>query len=272
MDLDADVLRARHRQERERRTLVRQDRVRRVLHDDDVVRAREVDDLLVEVHRGDAAGRAVRVVQHEQLRAPADVGGDAVEVGEVVVLRKERQAMDVAAVVLRVRAGDRVTGDRHERHVTRVDEAGRDHGERGLRADAVVHLGRGIERHAEEALHEARGGFLEGGDPVVGIAAVLGLRDLLGHAAADRLGRHRVVLADAEVDERALGVVGECLALGALDLLELVDVGALAVLRPADALGEERLEVGIAHDRESYDAACSEATLRREGAGRIDEP
>ena len=31
---------------------------------------------------------------------------------------------------------------------------------------------------AETALHEAGGGFLEGGDAVVGVAAVLGLVDL----------------------------------------------------------------------------------------------
>jgi hypothetical protein len=83
---------------------------------------------------------------------------------------------------------------------------------------------------------------------------------------ADALGRHRVVLADAEVDERPLGMVGQRLALRALDLLELVDVGALAVRRAADAVREQALEVGIAHDRESYDAGrramSGEATTR----------
>jgi hypothetical protein len=38
-------------------------------------------------------------------------------------------------------------------------------------------------------------------------------------------------------------------ALGALDLLELVDFGALAVIDAADAFGEQRLEPGIAHGR-----------------------
>src|SRR6185369_6564835 len=112
------------------------------------------------------------------------------------------------------------------------------------------------------ALHEARDRFLERRDAVVGVAAVLGAVDLGLHHAADALGRHRVVLADPEVDERPLGMVRQRLALRALDLLELVDVRALAVRRAADALGEEALEVGIAHDRESYDAPNGEATTR----------
>src|SRR5262249_50243897 len=56
---------------------------------------------------------------------------------------------------------------------------------------------------------------------------------------------HVVVLADAEVEELAFGVFGEGLALGALDLLELVDLGALAVVGAADAVGEEGLEPGV---------------------------
>ena len=44
-----------------------------------------------------------------------------------------------------------------------------------------------------------------------------------------------------------LGMVGQRLALGPLDLLELVDRGAFAVIGPADAVGEQRLEVGVGH-------------------------
>ena len=119
----------------------------------------------------------------------------------------------------------------------------------------------------ELALHEAGDGFAEGGDAVVGVAAVFGLVDLLGHAAADELGGHGVVFADAEVEELALGMVGERLALGALDLLELVDRGAFAVVGAADAVGEERLEVGVAHRRRFYTAAAAPARL-----GRADAP
>src|SRR5262249_62055331 len=53
--------------------------------------------------------------------------------------------------------------------------------------------------------------------------------------------------ADAEVEQLPLRVLSQRLALGTLDLLELVDLGALAVPGAADAVGEEGLEVGVAH-------------------------
>ena len=100
-------------------------------------------------------------------------------------------------------------------------------------------FGRRVEGDAVLALHEAGDRFAEGGDAVVGVAAVFGLVDFLGHAAADDLGGHLVVLADAEVEQLALGMIGERLALGPLDLLELVDGGAFAVVGAADAVGEQ---------------------------------
>ena len=94
-------------------------------------------------------------------------------------------------------------------------------------------------------LHEAGGGFLEGGDAVVGVAAVFELVDLaLERVAHQRIG-HVVVFADAEVEQLAFGMGGQGGALGPLDLLELVDLGALAVVDAADAVGEQRLEPGI---------------------------
>ena len=110
----------------------------------------------------------------------------------------------------------------------------------------LISVGR-VEGDAVLALHEAGGRLAEGGDAVVGVAAVFGLVDFLGHAAADDLGGHLVVLADAEVEQLALGMVGERLAFGALDLFELVDGGAFAVVGAADAVGEQRLEVGVGH-------------------------
>ena len=90
-------------------------------------------------------------------------------------------------------------------------------------------------------------GFAEGGDAVVGVAAVFGFVDLLGHAAADGLGGHGVVFADAEIEELPLGVVGERFTFGALDFFKLVDGGAFAVVGAADSVCEERLEVGVGH-------------------------
>ena len=58
---------------------------------------------------------------------------------------------------------------------------------------------------------------------------------------------HVVVLADAEIDQLPLGMFGQGLAFRPLDLFELIDLAALAVVGAADAVGEELLEIGIAH-------------------------
>ncbi len=113
----------------------------------------------------------------------------------------------------------------------------------------MIDLADGIERHLELALHEAGNGLLECGDAVIGITAVLRLIDLGGHHAANVGGRHFVVFADAEIDQLPLRVLGQGLPLRPLDLLELVDLGAFAVVGAADAVGEKFLEVGIAHER-----------------------
>ena len=155
--------------------------------------------------------------------------------------------MHLAAVILRVRAGHGIAGRGHQRHVAGVDEHRRQHRQGRLRADAVVDFRDRIEPHFELPLHEPGRRLLEGGDAVVGVAAVLGLVDLLGHDAADRLGGHLVVLADAEVEQTPLGVLGQGLPLGPLDLLELVDFRAFAVAAAADPLGEEMLKIGVAH-------------------------
>src|SRR5262249_55565280 len=63
-------------------------------------------------------------------------------------------------------------------------------------------------------------------------------------------------LADAEVDQRTLRVRRQGLTLRALDLLELVDVGALAVGGAPDAVGETGLKVRIAHGRSLLHAAA----------------
>ena len=113
----------------------------------------------------------------------------------------------------------------------------------------MVDLGDRVERDAEDLLHEAGGGFLEGGDAVVGVAAVLELVDLALERVADERVGHVVVLADAEVEQLPLGMGGQGGPLGPLDLLELVDLGALAVVGAADAVGEQGLKPGVGHGR-----------------------
>src|SRR5262249_25559092 len=56
---------------------------------------------------------------------------------------------------------------------------------------------------------------------------------------------HVVVLADAEVQEPALGVRRQRRTLGSLDLLELVDLRVLAIVGAANALGKQGLEPGV---------------------------
>ena len=102
----------------------------------------------------------------------------------------------------------------------------------------MTDLGHRVESHVELAVHELGRRILVILNAVVSVAAVLGLIYFAFQGIADDGGRHVVVLANAEVEELSLRVLGEGFPLGSLDLLELVDLGALAVIRPADAVGE----------------------------------
>jgi hypothetical protein len=59
-------------------------------------------------------------------------------------------------------------------------------------------------------------------------------------------------------------MLGQGLALRALDLLELVDLGAFAVVRAANAVGKQLLKVRIAHDE--IPDRTRNASLFRQGA------
>ena len=104
-----------------------------------------------------------------------------------------------------------------------------------------------------------------------GVAAVGGDVDLLRHPLADLLVGHAVVFADAEVEQLPLGMIGEGLTLGPLDLLELVDGGRLAVLGAADAVGEELLEVGVGHGEGSGEAiGCQLTAIGQRYSGKAE--
>ena len=216
-----------------------------VLYDHHAVPVGEVDHPLVELAGGGLAGGAVGVAEDEHLRLGEHVGGDAVEVGKEVVLRDEWQPVNDAAIPTGGGAGDRIAGYRHQGDIARVDERRGEHRVGRLRPDAVVDLGDWVEGHAKLLLHEGSGGLLEGGDPIVGVAAVLGTVHLLLHHGPHVRGCHLVIFADAEVEHAPFGMVGDGLPLGPLDEFELVDLGALAKIRPADPLGESILEPGV---------------------------
>ena len=219
-----------------------------VLDDDHPVPVGPFDDAGIEIAGRGLAGGAVGIAEDEELRAGEDVGRDAVEVGEKVVLCHQRQPMDRAAEPARGGARDRIAGNGHERDITRVDEGRGEHRVGGLRADAMVDFGDGVERDAKLPLHEGGDGLLVLRDAVVGVAAVLGAVDLLVHHRSDSFRSHLVVLADPEVEHPPFRMVGDGLTLGPLDELELVDLVPLAVLGPADAGGETVLEPGILRD------------------------
>ena len=107
MNFDAHFLGPIDLQETQRRAVEAEQDVGRVLHDDDAVGQGEVDDAFVKIARGHGPGRAVGVIDHQQLGPLFDVGRDAVQVGQKAVFFEQRQIVDFAAVVLGVRAGDR---------------------------------------------------------------------------------------------------------------------------------------------------------------------
>ena len=90
MDLDADVLRPGHRQKTQWLAFVRQEDVRGVLHHHDLVALGKIDDPRVEIARRNAPGRAVRIVDHQQLGPPRNVGWNRFQVGQEPILFQER--------------------------------------------------------------------------------------------------------------------------------------------------------------------------------------
>jgi hypothetical protein len=115
----------------------------------------------------------------------------------------------------------------------------------------VNDLGSRVEIDAEIPLQVAGGGLFVFVDAVVGVAAVFDLVELCDHGMTHRLRSHLVVLADAEIHQRTVRKISQGRALGALDLLELVNGGGFPVVLAADALGEQFLDVRLAHDDSS---------------------
>ncbi len=146
--------------------------------------------------------------------------------------------MHSSAVVFRVRSSDRIAGNGHHRDVARIDKTSRQHCQRRLTTDAVIDFRRRVQRHAKATLHETRGGLFVFRNAIVRVAAILRLVDFCGQLISNAFGGHRIVLADAEIDQTAIGIVGECLSLGTLDLLELVDLRTFSVLCAADTISE----------------------------------
>ena len=82
-----------------------------------------------------------------RLRMSAGMRG---QVGIEAVLLQQRQLVDLAAVIARVRAGDGIAGHGHQRDVAGIDEHGRQHRQGRLGADGVIDLRDRVERDAED--------------------------------------------------------------------------------------------------------------------------
>ena len=116
-----------------------------ILHHHHALPVGEVDHPLVELASGGFTGGAIGVAEHEHLRLGEHVGRNAVEVGIEIVLRQEGQPVHGAAVPARGGAGHRIAGHGHQRDVAGVDEGRGQHRVGGLRPDAMVDLGDGVE-------------------------------------------------------------------------------------------------------------------------------
>ena len=110
----------------------------------------------------------------------------------------------------------------------------------------LISFGR-IQFHAEFPVHVPGDCLAEVRNAVVGVTPVFRLADFLRHPPADGSVGHGIVLPDAEVQQFSLGMVCNGLPFGPLDLLELVDLAALAIGGAADALREQLLEEGVVH-------------------------
>ena len=116
--------------------------------------------------------------------------------------------MHFAAVVFRMRSRHRIARHGHQRDVARVDEAA------GNMARAVFEPMQWFTSVAgsistpKRRFIEPRRGLFELGHTVVGITTIDRLIDLARHHGADRFGGHLVILANAEVDQLPLGMLG----------------------------------------------------------------
>ena len=240
VQLDADVFRARRGEEAQRFVaVVNQADVGGVVDDDEVVRLGEVDDLGEERRCGTRAGRVVRIVQHEHLGLGQHVGRDAVEVWQIIVLRRQCEVVHLAAVIFCVRAKHRIAGGGHDDGVAGIDEGSRQNGERRLAANGVEHFRVGVDAaDAADVVDEPGGGFLERLAAVIGVTAVSWVLGLLVEFGHDLGERHFVRFADAHVDDLGAGVGLKHGVFGALDLLEFVDGGVFAVVDAADTFRE----------------------------------
>ena len=203
VELDRDVGRARHLQDRRRVVAVEAEvGVREVVHEQHLVLAREVDHALHELEVDAGGGRVVRERQHDDARPRPRVLPRLEQVVEEVLLRSEPHVAHLGAGEDRAPDVDRVRRARHQRGVARAEQHPHQVREALLGADGVAHLRVGVEVDAELALVEVGDGHPQLRDAPAGRVAVVARVAHRFDQLVDRdVGRRHVGIAEAEVDD-----------------------------------------------------------------------
>ena len=171
------------------------------------------------------------------------------QVRQELVLLQQRDVVDLAAVILRVGAEDGIARRGHQRDVAGIDEArragstgppwSRSSGRPASRDRCRRRRRRSSSTGPRPACTARRRCRRSRGCPVAARPCAAPRRTS-GNAISSGSPTPMSI-------SSAPGCAARRGALGALDLLELVNLGALAVHPPADAVGEEVLDVRIAH-------------------------
>jgi PAS domain-containing protein len=123
MQFQPDFLRAGRGQETQRLALEDERGVSGVVNDRQPVLERELHHLGEKLRRRPRPGRIIRVIQHQRLALAQDFRRNRIQVRQKAVALQQRQLMDKAAVILRVRAKDGVARRGHQHVIAGVNQA-----------------------------------------------------------------------------------------------------------------------------------------------------
>ena len=242
-DLHADVLGARHLEERGRAVAIeREVGVGEVVHDHEPVLAREVDDLDEEVAVHAHRGGVVRERQDQQLGLRPRQPRRLLQATEEVAVRRQRHRPQVTVGDHHRVGVDRIGRVRHQRAVARLQHRQRQVRHAFLGADGGDDLRIRVELDRVAIPVPLGHGHPQAIDPARGrVAVVLGVLGRLDELVDDVLGRRHVRVAHAEIDD--------VLAPGARLGLEIVDdredvgreaLDAIELVHPTSSSGVSR--------------------------------
>ena len=247
MNLNADLFRTVRLQKTDRLLTVAEHRMGRVLNDHDLFFMRESNQLVEKLQRSELPGRTVRIIHDQELRLFQYVVRNRLQIGIKIVCGQERKLINRPAVVARMRSGDRIPRNGHERDVPRIDKSVGNHRQRGFRPDAMVDLRGRVEFHAETPLHESGGRLFIFQAAVIGVTAIFELFDFRSHHLPNRRIGPFVVFSDSKVEQMPVRKIGESLALRPFDFFKFINFRTFSVVDAADPFGEQLLKIGFTH-------------------------